>query len=89
MTTMSLQSRRMDKNIFNFSFFLGDGILFLTHLMGSSFMQKIALLSLLLLVAAGLAGCYQIHSDDDFRTVPVTNNPNIVPSRGGMPSAPI
>jgi hypothetical protein len=57
--------------------------------MGSSFVQKIALVSLLLLFVACLAGCYQIHSDDDLRTVPVTNNPNIVPSRGGMPSAPL
>ncbi len=52
-------------------------------------MQKIALFSLLLIVAASLTGCYQIHSDDDLRTVPVTNNPNIVPGKGGMPSAPI
>ena len=52
-------------------------------------MQKIALFSLLLVVAVSLAGCYQIHSDDDLRTVPVTNNPNVVPSRGGMPSAPL
>ncbi len=39
-----------------------------------------------------LAGCYQMHSDDDdLRTIPVTNNPNILPSQGGMrmPSAPI
>lgn len=27
-----------------------------------------------------LSGCYQVHSDDDLRSVPVTNNPNIVPS---------
>ncbi len=52
-------------------------------------MQKVALFSLFLIVAASLAGCYQMHSDDDLRTVPVTNNPNIVPSRGGMPSAPL
>lgn len=26
-----------------------------------------------------LSGCYQAHSDDDLREVPVTNNPNIVP----------
>ena len=28
----------------------------------------------------GLSGCYQISSDEDtLRTVPVTNNPNLVP----------
>jgi hypothetical protein len=26
-----------------------------------------------------LAGCYQIHSDDDLRTIPVTNNPQVMP----------
>ncbi len=30
-----------------------------------------------------MSGCYQMHSDDqDLRTIPVTNNPNIVPSQG-------
>lgn len=29
------------------------------------------------------SGCYQIHSDDDLRAVPVTNNPHVVPSEGG------
>lgn len=37
-----------------------------------------------------LTGCYQVHSDDDLRTVPVTNNPNIVPNQGmRLPSAPM
>lgn len=37
---------------------------------------------LLALVAA--AGCFQTsNSDDDLRTVPVTNNPHVVPSHGG------
>lgn len=36
-------------------------------------------------VAAVCGGCYQAHSDDDLRTVPVTNNPHIVPG-GGMGS---
>ncbi|MCX6987540.1 MAG: hypothetical protein NT065_05230 [Chlamydiae bacterium] len=31
---------------------------------------------------AAVSGCYQAHSDDDLRTVPVTNNPHIVPSAG-------
>jgi cell division septal protein FtsQ len=25
------------------------------------------------------SACYQAHSDDDLRTVPVTNNPHVVP----------
>ena len=29
-----------------------------------------------------LAGCYQVHSDDDLRAVPTTNNPNILPNGG-------
>jgi len=53
-------------------------------------MQKIAFFSFLVLAAIGLVGCYQIHSDDDLRTVPVTNNPNVVPSRNSViPSAPL
>ena len=45
---------------------------------------------ILALSAIGLSSCYQIHSDDDLRTVPVTNNPNIVPQAGGrIPGAGI
>jgi hypothetical protein len=45
-------------------------------------MKKLIILSLLV-----LAGCFQTYNpDDDFRTVPVTNNPNIVPNYGnGLP----
>ena len=33
-----------------------------------------------------LAGCFQTTGDDaDLRTVPITNNPHIVPSHGGLP----
>ncbi|MBS0625945.1 MAG: membrane lipoprotein lipid attachment site-containing protein [Verrucomicrobia bacterium] len=34
-----------------------------------------------------LTSCFQIYDDEnDFRTVPVTNNPHVVPSHGsGMP----
>ncbi len=28
------------------------------------------------------SGCYQAQSDDDLRTIPTTNNPNVVPSSG-------
>lgn len=53
-------------------------------------MKMVRLAVLMLLGAAGLSGCYQVHSDDDLRTIPVTNNPNIVPSQGQrLPSAPM
>ncbi len=35
-----------------------------------------------IIALAAASGCYQAHSDDDLRTVPVTNNPHIVPSAG-------
>ena len=34
------------------------------------------------------AGCYQMHSDDDLRTIPVTNNPNIIPKSPSMQGIP-
>lgn len=40
--------------------------------------------AIFLLSLIGLAGCYQIHSDDDLRDVPVTNNPNLVPATDPM-----
>ena len=45
-------------------------------------MVRILILSLLV-----LAGCFQSYNDDDdLRTVPVTNNPHVVPNYGsGMP----
>jgi len=54
-------------------------------------MLKYSLLALLVLSSIALTSCYQVHSDDDLRTIPVTNNPNIVPSQGGqrLPSAPM
>jgi PBP1b-binding outer membrane lipoprotein LpoB len=53
-------------------------------------MTKVSVFSLLLLAALCLSGCYQMHSDDDLRTIPVTNNPNIVPNQGNrLPSAPM
>ena len=40
-------------------------------------MKKIIFLALL----GSLAGCFQAYNeDDDLRTVPVTNNPNIIPN---------
>jgi hypothetical protein len=29
-----------------------------------------------------LSGCYQMRSDDSLRSIPVTNNPNLVPGAG-------
>jgi len=42
---------------------------------------------LLFLSLIGLAGCFQTYNaDDDLRTIPVTNNPYVVPSHGsGLP----
>jgi hypothetical protein len=52
-------------------------------------MKKTAIFSFLLVVTLSLCGCYQAHSDDDLRTVPITNNPNLVPDggRNGPPGA--
>jgi hypothetical protein len=48
------------------------------------------LLFILFFALIGLSGCYQMHSDDDLRTVPVTNNPNIIPQMGArIPGAGI
>ena len=52
-------------------------------------MWKVSLFFLCLIATVILNGCYQVHSDDDLRTIPVTNNPNIVPSHGRLPSAPM
>ena len=43
-------------------------------------MKKLCTLLVLIL----LAGCFQAHDDDDsdLRTVPVTNNPTLVPNYG-------
>lgn len=45
-------------------------------------MNRFILLSLL-----ALAGCFQAYNEDDeLRTVPVTNNPHVVPNYGsGLP----
>lgn len=45
-------------------------------------MSRIIFMSLLC-----LAGCFQTYNDDDdLRTVPVTNNPHVVPNYGsGLP----
>lgn len=45
---------------------------------------KIVVAGVLFAVCLALSSCYQVHSDDDLRGVPVTNNPNVVPNHGGM-----
>jgi len=38
----------------------------------------------LLIVLTVLTGCFQAYnSEDELRTVPVTNNPHVVPNHGG------
>ena len=45
-------------------------------------MKKLTATTLLFL----LTGCFQAYSEDDeLRTVPVTNNPHIVPNYGSSP----
>ena len=36
--------------------------------------------SLFFFAVIACTGCYQIHSDDDLRTVPTTNNPDLIPA---------
>jgi hypothetical protein len=44
--------------------------------------------SMLCVLAAFILGsCYQAHSGDDLRTIPVTNNPMIVPQNNRGPMA--
>jgi hypothetical protein len=53
-------------------------------------MGKFILSALLFVSLSFLSGCYQMSGNDDLRTIPVTNNPNIVPGQGArVPSAPI
>ncbi|MBS3904540.1 MAG: hypothetical protein KGZ39_04365 [Simkania sp.] len=42
-----------------------------------------------LLVSVGfVSGCYQIHSDDDLRAVPTTNNPHVFQNGNQSSSLP-
>ncbi|MBS0652422.1 MAG: hypothetical protein JSR39_02720 [Verrucomicrobia bacterium] len=54
-------------------------------------LNRIAAIVLAVVVLCGATSCYQVHSDDDLRTIPVTNNPNVVPksSTHGIPSPKI
>ena len=49
-------------------------------------MRKCISICLFAAVSFGVTGCFQAYSDgEDFRTVPVTNNPNIVPNHSPIP----
>jgi len=45
-------------------------------------LRSMRILGLSFALSVLLTSCYQAHSDDDLRTVPVTNNPHIVPGSG-------
>lgn len=49
--------------------------------------KKVLMYRVFFLTLLTLAGCFQtFNPDDDLRTVPVTNNPHVVPSYGnGLP----
>lgn len=49
--------------------------------------KRLLMLRIYILALFSLAGCFQTYNpDDDLRTVPVTNNPNVVPNYGnGLP----
>lgn len=64
---------------FFFNFSLSSAML--TETFRRENMKKWISLSLL-----ALAGCFQTFNDNDLHTVPVTNNPHIVPNHGsGLP----
>lgn len=44
--------------------------------------------ALSLLVLGLLSGCFQAHSDDALRTIPATNNPNIIQDSNKTAYAP-
>ncbi|MBP9841002.1 MAG: hypothetical protein KBC64_01085 [Simkaniaceae bacterium] len=44
---------------------------------------------LLVLCLGFLMGCYQATSNDEYRPVPTTNNPHLIPRQGGNPGLPI
>lgn len=70
------------------TFFPVSGTLPVTFSKGDVPVMRLGLA--ILFATFALSGCYQIHSDDDLRTIPVTNNPNIVPNQGQrLTSAPI
>jgi hypothetical protein len=48
--------------------------------------EKLFLCFIAVVMLFFMGGCYQIHSDDDLRTVPTTNNPHLINDvRSGAP----
>jgi hypothetical protein len=47
-------------------------------------MKKTISIFLLLVSFVFVSGCFQSDSDDDLRTIPVTNNPRLIPNHGGQ-----
>ena len=51
---------------------------------------KVMFLLMTVFAGMGISGCFQVNSDDELRTVPITNNPQLIPgSTGGLPGMPI
>ena len=46
-------------------------------------MKRVFYLTAVVAFLLGLTGCYQVHSDDDLRDIPVTNNPTLIPGGNG------
>jgi hypothetical protein len=64
--------------VYPFSKLRGKEIIFMSF----KLQRSIAFFVMAIGLLTALSGCYQAHSDDDLRTVPVTNNPNLVPGDG-------
>ncbi|NGX59616.1 MAG: hypothetical protein KR126chlam3_00769 [Chlamydiae bacterium] len=50
--------------------------------------MKLKIILCFSILCLGLSGCFQAHSDDDLRGVPVTNNPNLIPKTGQTVQGP-
>lgn len=51
-------------------------------------MKKMILIPLLVAAMGLVSGCFQAHSDDDLRGVPVTNNPHLIPQSSQTAQVP-
>jgi hypothetical protein len=52
------------------------------------YLKRVCFFTLLIGTGLTIAGCYQVHSDDDLRTVPVTNNPHVIQDSGKTAQLP-
>jgi hypothetical protein len=72
-------------SFFFFTFFLPGPILpWINKGVGAMNLMKFFTVTVLFSLVLCLMGCYQAHSDDALRTIPTTNNPNIVPRSQSM-----